>query len=215
MGPDGVWPAAATLSRIAPASFRTFIVSSLLSTPHPSPSATPSPLRGEGGARRFGVTHDRAPRLRTPARAARPDDPHPRVRGGRAVPLSRRRDARHHSSMPGPGGDGGRRLRRAAAGRFHHLDLPRPRPRHRQGPERAGAARRTVRRLDRLLQRQGRIDACRQHEQGHGPRHRHRRRRHSARGGHGAGVQDAARPVRSSPASSATARWPRARSTRA
>ena len=30
-----------------------------------------------------------------------------------------------------------------------------------------------------------------EHEQGHGSRHRHRRRRHSARGGHGAGVQDA------------------------
>ena len=78
-----------------------------------------------------------------------------------------------------------------AAGRFHHLDLPRPRPRHRQGALRAGAAGRTVRRLDRLLQGQGRIDACGQHEQGHGPRHRHRRRRHPAGGRHGAGVQDA------------------------
>ena len=31
---------------------RTCGPSALLSTPHPSPSATPSPLRGEGGARR-------------------------------------------------------------------------------------------------------------------------------------------------------------------
>ena len=37
-------------SRIARTSPRTCGPSALLSTPHPSPSATPSPLRGEGGA---------------------------------------------------------------------------------------------------------------------------------------------------------------------
>jgi len=36
---------AGTIAQMAP---RTFVVAILLSTPHPSPSATPSPLRGEG-----------------------------------------------------------------------------------------------------------------------------------------------------------------------
>ena len=40
---------ASRLARMLP---RTCGPSALLSTPHPSPSATPSPLRGEGGARR-------------------------------------------------------------------------------------------------------------------------------------------------------------------
>ena len=54
MAPDGVWPAATHARRLA----RTLAANlrsdaALLSTPHPSPSATPSPLRGgEGGARR-------------------------------------------------------------------------------------------------------------------------------------------------------------------
>ena len=76
-------------------------------------------------------------------------------------------------------------------GRLHHLDLPWPRARPRQGVDRAGAARRAVRRRHRLLQGQGRIDARGRHEQGHGARHRDRRRWHSAGGRHGAGVQDA------------------------
>ncbi len=100
------------------------------------------------------------------------------------------------------------------ARRLHHLHVSGPWPRPGQGPDAGRAALRAVRRQHRLLPRQGGVDACGQHGQGNGAGHRHRGGRHPARRGHGAGVQDAEKPERSSPASSAMARSPRGRFTR-
>ena len=71
------------------------------------------------------------------------------------------------------------------------------------------AALRALRGINRLLSGQGRVDARGQHGQGHGAGHRDRGRRHPACRRNGARAQDAEADRTWSPASSATAPWPR------
>ena len=62
----------------------------------------------------------------------------------------------------------------------HRLDPPRARPLHRQGRRRRRDDGRDLRQADRLLPRQGRLDAHRRPVEGHARRERHRRRRPAA-----------------------------------
>ena len=75
---DGVWADAPTLGRIARPLQPLGADGVLLSTPHPSPSATPSPLRGEGG----GARRLRPASVTTAAPSPPPRSSSRRARGG-------------------------------------------------------------------------------------------------------------------------------------
>ena len=101
-------------------------------------------------------------------------------------PISRRQHLRRRALLYRRGGGRGRRMRGAGSGRPDHLDASRPRPLHRQGRRPGSHDGRTLRPRDRLLQRQGRLDAYRRFRQGHARRQRHRGRRHRDRDRRGA-----------------------------
>ena len=186
--PDGVWPAASTVSRIARPLRQAFDDLSLLSAPHPAIRATFPASRRRGRCYCWASPMtDSAHRLDLLDRMIRIRE----FEEGVKFLFLEGTMPGHDSPVPGAGGDRRRRLRRPAADDFitstfrgHGHALAKGLSEQELLDELFGA-------VDRLLQRQGRIDACRQHEQGHGPRYRHRRRRHSAGGRHGAGVQDA------------------------
>ena len=117
------------------------------------------------------------------------------LRGTRLSRVSAGRAPGNAAPEPGSGGGRGRRLRRAASDRLDHLHPSTPRSRARQGRRCPGSDGRALRQSDRLLRRQGRLDASRRPVGWDAPGDRDRRRRQHGGDRSRAGVQaDAHRP---------------------
>ena len=105
----------------------------------------------------------------------------PPLRGARLPPVPRRRDPGDAAPVPGSGGGRGRRLRRPETRRLDHLDAPAARACAGEGRQRSRRDGRALRQGDRLLRRQGRLDAPGRPGRRHAARDRDRRRRQHRR----------------------------------